>query len=115
MALQHQFKILRTSVTGRVPPNGGSAGELAANLADNRLWVYNDAGVPQEIITTGAGSTPGTRVGGNVVKMFRSATANVQMPTGGRPGTLAVNMADKKIWAYNAAGNPVQITSVVFL
>lgn len=110
-----QYRILRSAVTGRIPPAGGSGGELAANLTDSRLWAYNDAGVPQELITTGAGTTPGTRSAGNIVRSFRSETPGAVPPAGGRVGTLAVNAADKKIWVYNAAGNPVQITSVVFL
>lgn len=40
----NQVQHLTSETSGHVPDNGLNRGEIAVNIADKKLWVYNDSG-----------------------------------------------------------------------
>jgi hypothetical protein len=78
----------RSDTPGQAPPAGGDSGALWANTADGRLWVFNLAGVPQEISSGGGGGGDPHYTSGGILDTAPVATADGSLAMG--DGAIAV-------------------------
>lgn len=81
--MANTIKIKRSSVAGKVPTTGDvSAGELAVNIADGKLYTRREVGGVASIVEIGAGGGGSSSPSGPILQTKQQIDSNTTLTTG---------------------------------
>lgn len=81
--MANTIKIKRSSVAGKVPTTGDvSAGELAVNIADGKLYTRKEVGGVASIVEIGAGGGGSSSPSGPILQAKQQIDSNTTLTTG---------------------------------